>query len=108
MKSSNKAPSRGPYQSSHPLKAIKSPPVEPSSKVGLLDNRSAITKRLSNEEVEERKKIGMCFHCDEKYTFDHKCKKIFNIEGYEEGLPDADQLPDHENLKHFPQVSKCS
>lgn len=104
MKASSRT-SRGSYQNPQSLRAIRPAPAEPASKVTLLDNSAAITKRLSNDEVEDRRKRGLCFHCDERDTFGHKCKKIFNIEGFEEGFPDADQPPGQEDLEHQPQVS---
>ncbi|KAI4371645.1 hypothetical protein MLD38_009972 [Melastoma candidum] len=30
-------------------------------------------KRLSPAEMEEKRMKGLCFWCDEKYTFNHKC-----------------------------------
>lgn len=75
MKASSRT-SRESYQNPQSLIAIKPAPVEPVSKVTLLDNSAAITKKLSNEEVKDWEKRGLCFHCDEKYTFGHKCKKV--------------------------------
>lgn len=69
------------------------------------DPKNSITKRLSNDEVEERKKKGLCFHCDEKYSFGHKCKKIFNIEGFEEAVNEEEGLMGPELLENIPQVS---
>lgn len=67
-----------------PLKAIKDAPSIPMSKSLLTNQTSPITKILCNDEVEEKKKRGTCFHYDKKYTYGHNCKKILNIEGYEE------------------------
>ncbi|KAK0608486.1 hypothetical protein LWI29_031439 [Acer saccharum] len=38
--------------------------------------------RISRKEIEERKRKGLCFSCDEKWNLGHKCKtpKLFYIE----------------------------
>ncbi|XP_012845857.1 PREDICTED: uncharacterized protein LOC105965855 [Erythranthe guttata] len=36
-------------------------------------------KRLSSEEVEDRRMKGLCFNCDEKFTNGHKCRRVFMI-----------------------------
>lgn len=46
-------------------------------------------KRVTPTEIEERRSKGLCFWCDEKYTFSHKCasKHLFTLilEPEEEG-----------------------
>ncbi|PKI34303.1 hypothetical protein CRG98_045301 [Punica granatum] len=40
-------------------------------------------KRLSYAEAQQRREKGLCFYCDEKYTFNHKCAarpKLFLFE----------------------------
>lgn len=47
----------------------------PASKV---DDKSMIggeSRKLSFAEITEKKKKGLCFHCDEKFTPGHACKK---------------------------------
>lgn len=34
--------------------------------------------------MEERKKKGLCFNCNEKYTYGHTCKHLFLMEDVEE------------------------
>ncbi|KAL3646227.1 hypothetical protein CASFOL_011407 [Castilleja foliolosa] len=36
-------------------------------------------KRLSREQMDERRRRGLCFNCDESYSFGHRCKKLFVI-----------------------------
>ena len=45
-------------------------------------------KRLSPAQVEERRKKGMCYNCDDKWSLDHKCKgaKLFLLEWLDFGL----------------------
>ena len=42
-------------------------------------------KRISPAQMEERKKKGLCYNCDDKWGPSHKCKntKIFLLEGIE-------------------------
>jgi hypothetical protein len=41
-------------------------------------------KRLSRPEQEERRRLGLCFNCNEKYTRGHNrvCRRIFYIGGF--------------------------
>ena len=36
-------------------------------------------KRLTKAEIQERRRRGLCFHCDEKFTVGYRCKREFNI-----------------------------
>lgn len=40
------------------------------------------SKKLSNEELEEKRRKGLCYWCDKKYSTDHNCKskKLYNLE----------------------------
>ena len=53
------------------------------------DGRPA--KRLSKEEQEERRRLGLCYNCNEKYTRGHNrvCRRIFHIGGVE--ISDTDE-----------------
>lgn len=45
----------------------------------------------------DRKKKGLCFHCDDKFTPGHKCKKLFSIEvvwSGEEGSSEEEDVMD--------------
>jgi hypothetical protein len=43
-------------------------------------------KRLTQAEQEERRRKGLCYNCDEKYTRGHNrvCQRLFLLEGIEE------------------------
>ena len=47
--------------------------------------REGNPRRLSTAEQAERRRLGLCFNCDEKYTRGHNrfCKRIFFIDGVE-------------------------
>lgn len=94
QKVGSKGPLRAYSQNPQPLKAVRTTPLEPVR--GLIEPRATITKRLSNEEVEERKKKGLCFNCDEKYVYGHKCKKVFCIEGVENPYPEITEIENEE------------
>ena len=40
-------------------------------------------QKLSPAQMEERRKKGLCFNCDEKFQLEHHCKsaKLFLLEG---------------------------
>lgn len=43
---------------------------------------------MTIKQMQERKELGLCFKCDEKFTPGHKWKKLFFIEGIlEEEIP---------------------
>ena len=37
-------------------------------------------KRLSTEDIDERKKKGLCFKCNKQLGSGHHCKKLFMIQ----------------------------
>ena len=37
------------------------------------------THRLTQKEIQDKRQRGLCYYCDDKYTFGHKCKPSFNI-----------------------------
>jgi hypothetical protein len=43
-------------------------------------------KRLTQAEQEERRRLGLCYNCDDKFTRGHNrvCKCLFLLEGFEE------------------------
>jgi hypothetical protein len=53
-------------------------------------------KRLSQAEQAERRRLGLCYNCDERYTRGHNrvCRRIFFIAGVE--LSDADDAADRD------------
>lgn len=46
-----------------------------SGSIGFME----IKKNISRIDV-RKEKVSVCFHCDEKYSNGHKCKKLFIIE----------------------------
>jgi hypothetical protein len=53
-------------------------------------------RRLSTEEMAERRHLGLCFNCNDKYSRGHNrfCKRIFFIEGVEILDEDGTDHPD--------------
>ncbi|GKD12774.1 hypothetical protein Tco_1197181 [Tanacetum coccineum] len=49
-------------------------------------------KRLNFEELNERKKLGLCFRCKEQYAPGHKCKKLFAIQAVMESSDDDEEM----------------
>jgi hypothetical protein len=56
-------------------------------------------KRLSQAEQEERRRLGLCYNCDEKYTRGHNkvCKRLFLLESVVEDDEAEDGEPAAEN-----------
>lgn len=48
-------------------------------------------KRLSRVEMEERRAMGLCYNCDEKFEPGHRCKKLFWLEAIQEDTMDDDE-----------------
>ena len=50
-----------------------------------VDNRTTkiLVKKITAAQMEERKKKGLCYNCDDKWTPGHKCKQatLFLLEG---------------------------
>ncbi|KAF2309076.1 hypothetical protein GH714_000340 [Hevea brasiliensis] len=62
------------------------------------DNRAnRIVRRLSPDEMEERRKKGLCFNCDEQFVRGHQCKKLFWI--------DLEETEDVEDFTADPEIS---
>ncbi|POO04175.1 hypothetical protein TorRG33x02_004790 [Trema orientale] len=40
-----------------------------------IPNSNALVKHLNDSKLQARKPKGLCFHCDEKYSVGHRCKK---------------------------------
>lgn len=53
-------------------------------------------KRLSQEEHAERRRLGLCFNCNEPYSRGHNCvcQRIFFVEGVEIAGADDDRVAD--------------
>ncbi|CAL9111885.1 unnamed protein product, partial [Musa textilis] len=61
-------------------------------------SRAPAPKRLTREELRDRSAKGLCWHCDEPWSREHRCKKgrLFVIEPVEEEI--SEQL--EESLEH--------
>jgi hypothetical protein len=75
-------------------RALPAPPVgvPPTHGTGNL-------RRLAPEEQAERRRLGLCFNCDEKYSRGHNrfCRRIFFIDGVEiDGTDDTAARADNE------------
>lgn len=68
------APDSKPHKTHLPDRPLR---VQPST------TKTVPLKRLTPSEMEERKKRGLCFNCNERYTYGHKCKQLFFIEANE-------------------------
>ncbi|XP_066324114.1 uncharacterized protein [Miscanthus floridulus] len=65
-------------------------------------------KRLSQAEQEERRRLGLCYNCDEKYTCGHNrvCKHLFLLDGaVEVDDPDDDAATEDEAVEEAPAYS---
>lgn len=54
--------------------------------------RLPFVKRLSRAEMEEHRKKGLCYNCDELYTAGHQCKRLFWLERIDESHLEPDIL----------------
>ncbi|KAK0581846.1 hypothetical protein LWI29_018689 [Acer saccharum] len=62
-------------------------------------------KRMTPEELNERRRNGLCFHCNDKYSPGHNCAKLFRIEAYwEEGDNDV-EMEIEEEADSDPKIS---
>jgi len=55
-------------------------------------------RRLNQSEQEERRRLGLCFNCDEKYSRGHNkvCKRLFLLDSVDDEGEDADEEPEIE------------
>ena len=53
-----------------------------------------LLQRLTGAQMEERRKQGLCYNCDEKWQVGHKCKgaKLFLLEGVNEIEPKTSRI----------------
>ena len=55
--------------------------------------------------LQKSREQGLCFHCDERYTFNHECKKLFWIEmedGDEQGS--TEEAAEEEQREDKPEI----
>ncbi|XP_021596651.1 uncharacterized protein LOC110603257 [Manihot esculenta] len=63
-------------------------------------------KRLTWEELNERKKLGLCFKCNEKFGLGHRCKKLFSIQAVlEESDDDMEMEIEEQDQTEVPAIS---
>ena len=60
--------------------ALPAPPPRTPSAPAVIEGRQL--KRLSQPEMEERRRLGLCFNCDERFERGHNrvCKRVFLLE----------------------------
>jgi hypothetical protein len=79
---------RAPPTAGQPPLALPAPPVRPTLPAppsGAVPARleGPPIKRLSTEEQAERRRLGLCYNCNEKYSRGHNrvCRRIFFVDG---------------------------
>jgi hypothetical protein len=67
------------------LSASPAPLALPAPPVGAAPARGEGSRRLSPEEMADRRRQGLCFNCNEKYSRGHNrfCRRIFFVDGVE-------------------------
>ena len=73
---------------------------------GLNPTTSHVVKKMITEELSERRKKGLCFHYNDKYSPWHNCKKLFMIEANWEDEDDGDVAmeTDEETQETSPRI----
>ena len=75
--------------------ALTAPPGQGSSSTPPTTPARAF-KKLTPEEMAERRKLGLCFNCDEPFQRGHKCARLFYLEAPDyiiEEPEDSDDTP---------------
>lgn len=64
-------------------------------------------KKLTWDELNARKKLGLCFKCNEKFGPGHRCKKLFLIQAVlEDSDDDAEmEIEEHDPTEEVPAIS---
>ncbi|KAM7497180.1 hypothetical protein LguiA_021594 [Lonicera macranthoides] len=96
-----------------PSTTTYSPTTKPDTKTPSLPNKfttpNAVVpvKKITPAEMQARREKGLCYNCDEQYTYGHKCKRpqVYHISGEEEKIesdgemqPEPDEPPTDDNL----------
>ncbi|KAF5767038.1 putative aspartic peptidase domain superfamily [Helianthus annuus] len=65
-------------------------PAEALPKTGVSSTSTAKVgfRRLTPVEISQKKALGLCYRCDEKYTWDHKCKATPQLLFFDDDAPD--------------------
>ena len=79
-----KAAPRGLLPAPPPRLALPAPPADKAATPTVTVDGQPV-KRLSRPEQEERRRQGLCFNCNEKFTRGHNrvCRRLFYIDGFE-------------------------
>ncbi|KAJ8898712.1 hypothetical protein K2173_004846 [Erythroxylum novogranatense] len=81
----------------------------PVSRPASVPNQQATNniKRLTWDELNERKKLGLCFKCNEKFGLGHRCKRLFSIQAVlEDSDEDAEmEIEEQESAEEVPAIS---
>jgi hypothetical protein len=66
--------------------ALPTPPGAKAATPATITIEGHPIKRLTQAEQEERRRLGLCYNCDDKFTRGHNrvCKCLFLLEGFEE------------------------
>jgi hypothetical protein len=94
--STQKAPAWGVLPTPTPRPAPQ-PVVKPTTPTTSVEGRPI--KRLNQAEQDERRRLGLCFNCDERYSRGHNkvCERLFFVDNIEE--EDDDAIEDTPNTK---------
>ena len=76
-----------------PRLALSVPPVNNSTAPATVTVEGRPVKRLTQAEQEERRRLGLCYNCDEKFGRGHNrvCKRLFLLEGVVEDNEDVEE-----------------
>ncbi len=98
-----KAPGRGVLGAPQARPALPAPPPHPDKTPAVTNQgEGRQAKRLTKEEQAERRRLGLCYNCNESYTRGHNrvCRRIFHIAGVElddDAAADAHEEPTTES-----------
>ncbi|KAJ0014031.1 hypothetical protein Pint_20314 [Pistacia integerrima] len=85
------------------------PANPPRKNIGYKDRSSITTptiKKMTTDELSERRKKGLCFHCNERYAPGHNCKKLFMIEAsWEDKDGDVEMEIEGKDVEQSPEIS---
>jgi hypothetical protein len=101
-----RAPARGLLGTPPPRLALPAPPpTGERAPVAVNPGDGRQAKRLSKEEQAERRRLGLCYNCNEPYSRGHNrvCRRIFHIAGVE--LDDDDSAAAEEPAAESPVFS---
>ncbi|WVZ75167.1 LOW QUALITY PROTEIN: hypothetical protein U9M48_023250, partial [Paspalum notatum var. saurae] len=86
-----RAPPRPLLPAPPPRLALPAPPGPKAATPATISIEGRQIKRLTQAEQEERRRKGLCYNCDEKYTrgHNHVCQRLILLEGVEEDDTDG-------------------